>query len=253
MNHRNEGYWWNSTKQTAMVIYGLTDYLKASGELNPNVTATVYVNEKAVLAKKLDQTATLGAPELMLDETKVQPGTNHIRVTTAGQGRVYYSVRADAYSIVEQPIRSAGLSVQREYFRLASRKEGDKIVYDMQPLSGAVSSGDTLAVRLTVGGTESKYLMVEDPIPAGAEFIARDAGYEIKGAPPRWQYYFSRRELHDDRMAIFQTWFPRGEQQYMYLLKMVNPGVFQVSPARAAPMYHHGVAATTEARTLEVK
>ncbi len=30
MNHRNEGYWWNSTKQTAMVIYGLTDYLKAT-------------------------------------------------------------------------------------------------------------------------------------------------------------------------------------------------------------------------------
>ncbi len=24
MNHRNEGYWWSSTKQTAMVIYGLT-------------------------------------------------------------------------------------------------------------------------------------------------------------------------------------------------------------------------------------
>ena len=23
MNHRNEGYWWSSTKQTAMVIYGL--------------------------------------------------------------------------------------------------------------------------------------------------------------------------------------------------------------------------------------
>ena len=35
MNHRNEGYWWSSTKQTAMVIYGLTDYLKATNELNP--------------------------------------------------------------------------------------------------------------------------------------------------------------------------------------------------------------------------
>ena len=33
MNHRNEGFWWSSTKQTAMVIYGLTDYLRASGEL----------------------------------------------------------------------------------------------------------------------------------------------------------------------------------------------------------------------------
>ena len=36
MNHRNEGYWWSSTKQTAMVIYGLTDFLKATNELNPD-------------------------------------------------------------------------------------------------------------------------------------------------------------------------------------------------------------------------
>ena len=33
MNHRNEGEWWDSTKQTAMVIYGLADYLKATNEL----------------------------------------------------------------------------------------------------------------------------------------------------------------------------------------------------------------------------
>ncbi len=47
MNHRNEGYWWSSTKQTAMVIYGLTDYLKATGELNPNLTATVTGQRRA--------------------------------------------------------------------------------------------------------------------------------------------------------------------------------------------------------------
>ena len=53
MNHRNEGYWWNSTKQTAMVIYGLTDYLKATGELNPNLTATVTVNDVPVLTQEV--------------------------------------------------------------------------------------------------------------------------------------------------------------------------------------------------------
>ena len=37
---RDEGYWWSSTKQTAMVIYGLTDYLKITNELKPNLTAS---------------------------------------------------------------------------------------------------------------------------------------------------------------------------------------------------------------------
>ena len=54
-------------------------------------------------------------------------------------------------------------------------------------------------------------------------------------------------------MAIFQTWFPPGQQQYFYLLKVVNPGSFQVSPARVQPMYQTGVMATSETRRLEVQ
>jgi len=54
-------------------------------------------------------------------------------------------------------------------------------------------------------------------------------------------------------MAIFQTSLPAGQHQYFYLLKVVNPGVFQMSPARISPMYQPGVMATTESRRLEVK
>ena len=255
MNHRNEGYWWSSTKQTAMVIYGLTDYLKATGEMNPNLLATVLVNDVPVLTKKLDQATALGVPELTLDESRLQPGVNHIRVQTTGQGRLYYSARLEYYSAEDkfQKTGSTSLNILREYFKLAPSKDGGKIVYDLVPLTGPVSSGDTLAVRLTVTGSEWKYLMVEDPIPSGTEFLERDSGYELRSRPPWWQYYFTRRELHDDRMAIFQTYFPQGQQQYFYLLTVVNPGVFQVSPARVQPMYNSGVIATTESRRLEVK
>ena len=250
MNHRNEGYWWSSTKQTAMVIYGLTDYLKATNELNSDLTATVFVNDRAVLTRKLDTET-----ELTLDESKVQPGVNHIRVTTAGQGRLYYSARAEYFSNEDKLQRtgSVALNVLRDYFRLVAGKDGEKIVYDAAPLNGPVSSGDILAVRLTVTGSEWRYLMVEDPIPAGTEFIERDNAYELKTRPPWWQYFFTRRELHDDRMAIFQTWFPQGQQQYFYLLKVVNPGNFKVSPARVQPMYQPGYLSTTESRRLEVK
>jgi alpha-2-macroglobulin len=255
MNHRNEGYWWNSTKQTAMVIYGLTDYLKATGELNPNLAATVLVNDVPVLTKKLDQAAALGLPELTLDESRLQPGVNHIRVVTTGQGKLYYSARLEYYSADEkfQKTGNTSLNILREYFKLAPAKDGEKIVYDLAPFTGPAATGDTLAVRLTVTGSEWKYLMLEDPIPSGAEFIERDSGYELRSRPPWWQYAFTRRELHDDRMAIFQTYFPQGQQQYFYLLKVVNPGVFQVSPARVQPMYSSGVMSTTEARRLEVK
>ena len=54
-------------------------------------------------------------------------------------------------------------------------------------------------------------------------------------------------------MTIFQTFFAQGQQQYFYLLKVVNPGTFKVSPARVGPMYQTNVSATTESRVLEVK
>jgi alpha-2-macroglobulin len=108
-------------------------------------------------------------------------------------------------------------------------------------------------VRLTVTGSNWNYLAIEDPIPAGAEFIEKDNLYEIQDRPPWWRYWFTRRELHDDRMAIFQTHFANKQQQYFYLLKVVNPGLFHLSPARVQPMYQPGHQATTEARTLEVR
>ena len=129
-------------------------------------------------------------PELTLDESKLQPGVNHIRVTTAGQGRLYYSARTEFYSADDalQKTGNTSLNILREYFRLVPVKDGEKIVYDLAPFSGPAASGDTIAVRLTVTGSEWKYLMVEDPIPSGTEFIERDSGYELKSRPPWWQY-----------------------------------------------------------------
>jgi len=255
MNHRSQGWWWNSTKQTAMVIYGLTDYLKSTNELNPNLAVTVFVNDQPVLTKKLESADGIAVPELRLEEARLQTGMKRVRIATTGTGRLYYSGRAEYFSTEEKMERtgSIALNLQRDYFRLEPTHTGDRIVYDLAPLTGTVAAGDVIAVRLTANGSEWKYVMLEDPIPAGTEFIQRDSSYELKARPPWWDYAFTRRELHDDHMAIFQTWMPAGQHQYFYLLKVVNPGIFHVSPARIGPMYQPGVMATTESRKLEAK
>jgi uncharacterized protein YfaS (alpha-2-macroglobulin family) len=76
--------------------------------------------------------------------------------------------------------------------------------------------------------------------------------YELKQRPPWWDYYFTRREMHDDRMALFQTYFNQGQHEYFYLLKVVNPGAFTVNPARVQPMYQPNFMATSESRRLDV-
>ncbi len=201
------------------------------------------------------ETLAAQAAEVELDESKLQPGANQIEISSAGQGRLYYSVSATHYSNAARLEKQGAISLNilRDYFRLAPGKDGDRIVYDLSPLDASVAQGDTIAVRLTVTGSDWRYLMVEDPIPAGTEFIEHDNLFELRNKPPWWEYWFTRRELHDDHMAIFQTFFNEGQRQYFYLLKVVNPGLFHVSPARVQPMYQPGTQATTEGRMLEVR
>jgi uncharacterized protein YfaS (alpha-2-macroglobulin family) len=255
VNHRNEGYWWSSTKQTAMVIYGLTDYIKSSNELHPNSKVTVKVNGQVVTTADFKEDNLMGAPTFVLDESKLQKDTNDIQIETSGTGRTYFSVSGDYYSDQAKAQNEGNLSLNllRDYYRLTPQQSDKGIVYDIDPLTGPVAQGDVIAVRLTVTGSNWNYLVVEDPIPAGAEFVKDDKLYHLKASPPWWQYWFTQRENHDDRVAIFLDSFYYSQREYFYLLKIVNPGIFHMSPARVQPMYQHGYQATTAAATLEVK
>jgi alpha-2-macroglobulin len=254
--NRNGGYFWDSTKQTAMVIFGLTEYLKASHELNADFQAEVYINGKQVMTRHFTSADALNPVQtsIHLDSSQLQSGPNEIEVRKKGVGRLYWSATGAYYSAEKRLVQNNKLSlnITRDYFRLTPQQEAGKIVYQLDPLAGELHVGDIVAVRITVGGSEWRYLLMEDPIPAGAEFIQRDDLYDLKQRPSWWQDWFSRREFHDDRAAIFQTYF-NGQQQYVYLLKIVNPGTFHVNPAMVQPMYQPSIQPTTDAATVEVK
>jgi uncharacterized protein YfaS (alpha-2-macroglobulin family) len=256
VSHRNGGYYWDSTKQTAMVVFGLTEYLKASHEFDANFRADLLVNGKQIASKQFAAADGLNPaqPAFHLDASQLQPGANEIRIRKSGPGRLYWSANAAFYSSEKRFVQSnkLSLSITRDYYRLLPEQSGSKIVYRLDPLSGELHTGDVLAVRMTVAGGEWRYLLMEDPIPAGSEFITRDDLYELKERPSWWEYWFTRREFHDDRAAVFQAYF-KGQHQYVYLLKIVNPGKFQISPAMVQPMYQPSIFATSDAAALEVK
>jgi uncharacterized protein YfaS (alpha-2-macroglobulin family) len=256
VNHRNGGYFWDSTKQTAMVVFGLTEYVKASHELDANFRAEVYVNGKQVMTHQFTQADALNPvqPVIHLDASQLQQGANEIRIHKSGVGKLYWSASGSFYSSDKHLVQNNkfSLNITRDYFRMVPEQDGRKIVYRLDPLQGDLHVGDVVAVRLTVGGGEWRYLLMEDPIPAGAEFIQKDNLYELKTKPSWWSFWFSRREFHDDRAAIFQTYF-KTHQEYVYLIKIVNPGKFRVSPAMVRPMYQTSFFATSDAIVLEVK
>ena len=256
VNHRGQGYYWESTEQTAMVIYGLTDYLERTKELQPNYSVEVQVNGKTVATKKFTAADALApATTVVLNESQLAPGANQIRIAKSGDGRLYWSARGEYYSNEAKVVNTGSfkLSVVREYYRLSPQQKDGRVVYHLDKLAGAVQVGDTLAVRISVGGNNWRYLMIEDPIPSGTESIARDDLYELDQRPDWWGRWFSNRELRDDRTTFFNMYFPQGQHEYIYLLKVVDPGVFRVSPTSVEPMYQPEYLSTSDALTVTVK
>jgi len=253
--HRDGDYWY-STKQTAMVIEGLTDYLAVSGELNNTSDVEVLVNGTSVGKRHFGVGDGFAAPWRIQVTAGQAGGAGQVTIRKSGNGITYWSAENEWYSADRKQFQQGklALNITRDYYVLQKKqdKPTDPITYDLLPLKGPVHVGDIVAVRLAVAGTDWKYLLAEDPIPAGTEFLAETGLYQLNNKPDWWADWFTRKEFHDDRAAFFNTEFS-GRREYVYLLKVVNPGKFAISPAQAGPMYQSNVQTTTDPAVLEVQ
>jgi hypothetical protein len=253
--HRDGDYWY-STKQTAMVIGGLTDYLAVSGELENSSDVEVLLNGSSVAKRHFGPEDAFALPwKLKLTAAQAAAG-GQLTVRKSGNGISYWSAESSWYSADRRQFQQGqlALNITRDYYVLQKNqpKPSDAITYDLVPLKGAVHVGDIVAVRLAVNGSQWKYLLAEDPIPAGAEFLPNTGLYTLNSKPSWWEDWYTRKEFHDDRAAFFNTEF-NARREYVYLLKVVNPGKFVISPAQVGPMYQSNVQATTDPATLEVQ
>ena len=102
-----------------------------------------------------------------------------VTIRKCGNGITYWSARERVVLGGQEAHISKGksrLNITRDYYVLEKKqdKPTDPITYDLDSLKGPVHVGDIVAVRLAVSGTDWKYLLAEDPIPAGTEFLDRD-------------------------------------------------------------------------------
>ncbi|HKS97566.1 MAG TPA: alpha-2-macroglobulin family protein, partial [Terriglobia bacterium] len=257
IDRRSDGYYWTSTEQTATAIFGLIDYLKVSGELKPSYTLDVFVNGEKLAERQVGKNDVKNPQPVtvMAKASQLHPGSNQVRITKSGPGVLYWSAFASYFKREPKPAPTGAtaLNIIREYYKLVPEKDDGRIVYTEQPVEGPLQPGDVIEVRLTVSATaDEQYLQIEDPIPAGFEFVEQENLYELKQRPAWWDFYYTQRELHDDRAALFSTTFQRGQGQFHYLLRAVEPGTYQANPARVLPMYEPARQSSTRSMTLTV-
>lgn len=254
--HRSQGYYWSSTKQTAMVIFGMIDYLKRSGELKPDFRLEVLLNGKSIMTRRFTAADALSPAPIRVRMPGSETGERfEVKVRKEGTGRAYWSVTEEMRLKEEKLVTPPEwpMRIEREYYRMTPRRQGERIVYQLEPVSGPVNTGDLLAVRLSVRGAEESFVLVEDMLPSGAEIVPRDDLYPVERRPGWWRSWYERREVRDSRITYFPTYLDKQGMEYTYLLRVTNAGVFHIPPARVEPMYRPGYISSSAAYVLEVQ
>lgn len=245
VSDRTNSYFWNSTKDTAFAIYGLIDYIKVSRELTPSYDLEVYLNGENVLTERITDANAMQSFVVNRKGGEVGP-TNHVRIVKRGKGVLYVSSVVEYYGSEETvgARGSAELNVAREYHRLTVVEDGYKLKWSLAPLTGEIHSGDLIVVKLRLTGKKGRHLMLEDPIPAGAEQLENVGNLNLDYSDRNWSDWFSSREFRDRRTVFFLDSFD-GDVTFQYAIRVQVPGQFVVGPARAELMYRPEVNANS--------
>ena len=237
MSDRKNGAYWYSTKDTAFAIFGLIDYVKVSREFSPEYDLEVYVNGESVLADHVSEAASTQVFSINRTGGAVAE-TNHVRIVKRGKGTLYLSSSVEYYSNDESVAAqsTSALNVSREYLRLKVEPENYNLKWTTTPLTGEIQSGDLIVVRLHVTGNKDRHLMIEDPIPSGAEQIESVGNLNLSYDDKNWTDWYSSREFRDRRTVFFLDQFD-GDATFQYAMRVQIPGEFIVPPARVELMY----------------
>lgn len=259
------GSQWSNTRDTAIVVLTLNDYLRTSGELQPVVGYQLLVNGTPVTSKQITADEALSAPsKFSISRELIRDGQNEITIVRKnGNGPIYFSAQAEFFSL-EEPLKPAGneIFVRRQYFKLVNHPTLLKgIVSERVPLNDGetVKSGEPVEVVLTVEAKNNyEYLLFEDLKPAGLEAVQVRSGEnlyirELKSGAlggrntvqmnfkspsdftgrTRWVY----QELRDRKVALFIDRLPEGVWQLSYELRAESPGAFHALPVLGHAMY----------------
>ncbi|MFQ3549810.1 MAG: alpha-2-macroglobulin family protein, partial [Armatimonadota bacterium] len=251
MNKRKSSYW-SSTRDTAMALYALADYVKISNELTPQFDASVKVNGKEV-GKLSFNSASINEPDIVLDikGTDLKSGSNSIEITKTGTGKLYYTIEVrQVINKKEIPsvLNSSGISIKREYYKPSldyfSSKTG-KIGSQIT----SCSSGDIILVRLIINSSKShRYLMLDDYFPAGFEAVDRG-----RLSPYEWGYWWNGHDIRDNKASFYIDSLDTKDYIIEYKLRARTPGEYKILPAYIFGMYDPDVSGSTSAGKFTIK
>jgi len=263
VNNRRNGYYWNSTRDTAQVIAALTDYMVTSGESEPDYAVSVLIDGQEVCAQRVTtQNQWTFDNRMARYGLQVRPGPQTITISKDGRGALYYSCYL-SYFTKEEDVEAAGdeIRIERKYYRLVPRTETVAVPdarsvrtlpagrgtpadapghaelrqwYERVPLTtgDTVTSGEQIEVVLTIEAKNTyDFLAFEDHKAAGCEPVDVRSGTRWAGG------LCANVELRDEKVVFFVGLLEQGRHVLKYTLRAEIPGRFHALPTSGFAMY----------------
>ncbi len=248
---------WETSQETAWSLIALTDWLMASGELHPDYSWEVTLNERRLARGHATHQNVLETQVLRVAVADLLRDTaNRLAIRRGeGPGRLYYTAHLRVFRPVEAvtPI-NRGIFVAREY---TSLMEPDR------PIT-ATRVGELVQAKLVlVAPHDLHYVVVEDPFPAGCEPVDPT----LRNAANPWQsfryrsyeggsWWLNHVELRDEKVVVMATYLPRGTYEIRYTLQATRPGRYHVLPPSASEtffpeVFGHGAGSVLIVREAE--
>lgn len=248
VNNRKHATYWKSTRDTALAVEALAEFLEKSGEAHPDLTVEILVDGELKKTVSINSDNLFSFDDrLVLEGTALTGGDHTIEIRRTGIGPVYFNLYT-SYFTLEDHITRAGLElrIDRSVYKLVPVEATQDVAGDRgQAVSNKVEkyrreklsdlallkSGDLVEVELEIASkNDYEYLIFEDLKPAGFEPVEINSGYTRN---PMGAYM----ELRDRSVSFFVKRLNRGDHSIAYRLRAEIPGTFSALPAKAWAMY----------------
>lgn len=225
--NRKQGNRWNSTKDTALIVAGMCEFLARTTfdhKMRPRVT--YQVNDALAQTATFDQLA--HAQKFIIPVEQLKKGANKIVFRDATPGLLYRAVLRYRDNAANAAPVNDGIEVRRQFWLL------DELGQRRRELKSgdAVPSGAFVESRVKLTSPNPmKFLLVENPQPAGCEVVpAQDNRFTREETP------FVLREDREPFVAYHYEETPMVAEA-CYILHAEAPGEYLVPPARGEWMY----------------
>ncbi len=249
LNNRKHATYWNSTRDTALVVEAFSDYLKATGEGTATVAAEVWLSGKRLGRVEFTPENLFTVNNtITISGAAIPVGEQQLEIRRVGDGPLYWNAYSTNFTM-EEEIKPAGLEVkiERRYYSLTPTQKDLRLpgknaaVVDAQRAGfnrvqlkdlDEVPSGQLFEVELLIESkNDYEYLLIEDNKPACLEAVDTQSGYFYSAGLSIY------RELRDKKVGLCIRWLPRGKYSVRYQLRSETPGKFTALPAKIEGMY----------------